>query len=66
MANAIAIFVCDDAVKAETARQLLLSQHFTAGQISVEQSGFVSYDAKTHSSGTSDTLLDKFVVIGRK
>lgn len=66
MAEAIAIFVCDDAVKAETARQVLLSQHFTATQITVEQSAFVSFDAKTLSSGASDALLDKYVVIGRK
>ena len=62
----IVIYACDDAVKAATARDLLLEQGFTDDNISVEQTDTLVYNAQLFDGGTAESVYSKIVVIGKK
>ena len=60
------ILVCDDNVKAATARAFLLANGYPVAGISVELVTNITYDAETYDGGTNDAPTGTFVVIGRK
>lgn len=64
--SAQVVYVCDDAEKAETARQVLIGQGFSEDDISADQVDTFVYDAHSYSSGRTDAVNGKWIVIGRK
>jgi len=66
MAAEISMYVCDDQVKAATARQILLGQGYADADITAEQSAVTIYDANRYDGGQWETTYNKFIVIGKK
>ena len=66
MTEHMTIFACDDAVKAETARQFLIAGGYAEADITVETVKFFSYDGAKYDGGVADALASKIIVIGRK
>ncbi|KQV56520.1 MULTISPECIES: hypothetical protein [unclassified Caulobacter] len=64
--SAQVVYVCDDPVKAETARQVLIRQGFPENDISADEIDIFVYDARSYSSGRTDAANSKWIVIGRK
>jgi hypothetical protein len=65
MTTSMTVFVCDDAAKAATAQQFLISSGYPAGAVTMEAVTNFTYDATTYDGGKNDSLLNKIVVIGR-
>lgn len=65
MTNKLQVIACDTQVKAEEAAALLAAQGFAAASITTEQTTTFVYDGDSFSTGASDLLDGKWIVIGR-
>lgn len=66
MTTQVVIFVCDDAIKAGAAVEVLTKGGFTASQIAQDTVTNFTYDAQTYSGGVNDGAANKIVVTGRR